>query len=170
MSRIYNLTGVQEMFSVDSKKYFENQTPRQNMQPSSLILYRRNVIRSLTPNNVDLPNEHRQSNHHRDGNNRQIDTRKLQSTNTNMLPRQNIAPQHTRQRRAERQAESAVVDTNGHAVHCAPERAIGNWYAILIVNFLPCLNDTGDEYRGANVCAGELFGLVNSNRDKAGCE
>lgn len=78
-----------------------------------------------------------------------------------MLPCQNIAPQHTRQGRAKRQAESTIVDTDGHAVNSAPERAIGDWYAVLVVNFLPCLDDAGDENCGADVCAGELLICVS---------
>jgi hypothetical protein len=78
-----------------------------------------------------------------------------------MLPPQNVAPQHTRQRRTECQAESAVVDANSHTIHRAPEGAIGDWYAILFVDLLPCLNDAGDEDCGADVGTGELATRVS---------
>lgn len=73
-----------------------------------------------------------------------------------MLAAQDIAPQHTSKRRAERQAERAVVDADSHAVHGAPESAVGDSGAVLTVNFLPSLDNAGEQDGGADVCACEL--------------
>ena len=54
------------------------------------------IIRVVGPHDVDLANENDQTDEHGDRNDGQIDARKLQSTNTDVLSAQNIAPEHAR--------------------------------------------------------------------------
>lgn len=129
--------------------------------PNSQSLTLPNKIRPLTPNHINLPNQHRKPDHHRNRNDRQIDPRKLQPADSNMLPAQYIAPQHARQRRAKRQAKRAVIHSNRHAIHGAPEGAVGYRDVVLAVDFLPGLDDAGEEDCCADVCAGELFPRVS---------
>ena len=78
-----------------------------------------------------------------------------------MLPSQNIAPQHTRQRRAKRQAESPVVHADRHAIYGTPEGTVRNVYTVQLVDALPGLDDAGEEDGRADVCTGEL-GVVSN--------
>lgn len=114
------------------------------------------IIRIIIPHNINLARQNRQPNDHRNSDDGQIDSRKLETPNVDMLSSQDIAPQHASQGSAERKTERSVVDADSHAVHGAPERAIGDWNFIDLVNFLPGLDDSGDENRGSDVCACEL--------------
>jgi hypothetical protein len=78
-----------------------------------------------------------------------------------MFSGEDVPPQETSQGRAESCAEGAVVDTECHAVHCPPERPIADGNPVVFVDLLPCLDYSGEEDGGADVCAGELVtGLV----------
>jgi hypothetical protein len=74
-----------------------------------------------------------------------------------VFPAQDVAPEHTGKGSAKGQAKSSVVDTYRHAVYGSPEGSVRNRESILSVYLLPCLNDSGEEDCGANVCACELF-------------
>jgi hypothetical protein len=125
------------------------------------------AIRRVVPDNVNLPNQHRQPNHHCDRNDWQIHSRKFQAPDSDMLPSQDITPQHTSKRRTERQTKCTIVDTNSHTIDGTPESAIRDRDAVLFVDLLPCLNDTGDEDRGSDVCAGKLLDTLEPGADLA---
>lgn len=118
-----------------------------------------NIVRRSIPHDVNLPNQHRETDHHCDSNDGQVDPRKFKPANTDMLSSQDIAPQHTSKRCAERQAESAVIYTNSHAVHRAPEGSVRDVCAVLTVDFLPGLYDSREQDCGADVCPGELHAV-----------
>lgn len=115
------------------------------------------VIRCLFPDNVNLPDKDGTSNGHGDSDDREIDSCELDAANANMLSPQNITPQQTCKRSAKRSAKGAVVNTNGHAVYRSPESAIADRNAVLSMNLLPRLNDSGEENGCANVCSSELM-------------
>lgn len=73
-----------------------------------------------------------------------------------MLPSQDVAPEQTGQGSAKGSAESAVVDADSHAVDGCPEGALGDGDTVLAVDFLPGLDDAGEEDGGADVCARKL--------------
>ena len=77
-----------------------------------------------------------------------------------MLLVQDVSPKQARKRSAESSAESAVVDADGHAVHCSPESPVADRDAVVGVDLLPCLDDSGEQDGGADVCACELVGAL----------
>lgn len=156
--------GVSNLLSARHWCYHSCQVQTDN-SPSSpvlaaqhLTLISPNLIRLIIPVNINLPNQNRAPNRHSNRNDRQIHPRKLTPKNADMLFVQDISPEQARKRRAESSAESAVVDADGHAVHCRPERAVADWDAVVCVNLLPCLDDAREEDGGADVCACELMG------------
>lgn len=80
-----------------------------------------------------------------------------------MLLVQDVSPKQTRKRGAESCAESAVVDADGHAVHCRPECAVADGNVVVGVDLLPRLDDAGEQDGGANVCACELERVLASS-------
>jgi hypothetical protein len=71
------------------------------------------VVRRVIPHDIDFSNQGNKSNDHGDGNDGKVDARKLEATDTDVLPPKNVAPKHASKRCAERQAECPVVNTNG---------------------------------------------------------
>jgi len=95
------------------------------------------IIWRRISHDINLSNQHCQTDYHCDSNDRQINTCKLQTPNTDVLAPKDISPEHTSQRSAECQAACAVVDADRHAVHGAPECAVRDICASLAVDLLP---------------------------------
>lgn len=74
-----------------------------------------------------------------------------------MFPGQDVSPEETGQRGAERRAEGTVVDAERHAVHRAPEHPVADRHVAAIPDFCPRLDHAREQDRGADVGAGELM-------------
>jgi hypothetical protein len=69
---------------------------------------------------------------------------------------EDVPPEETGQRRAERRAECTVVDAERHAVHCSPECPVGDGDPIVVMDLLPCLYYAGEKDGGTNIRACKL--------------
>lgn len=116
------------------------------------------LVRGVVSDNVHLSDEDSKANSHGDGNDWKIDARKVETTDPDMFPSEDVSPEHAGKRRTECRAERPVVDANRHAVHRRPECAVGYGSVVHVVNFLPCLDDAGEENGGADVRASKLQG------------
>lgn len=79
-----------------------------------------------------------------------------------MFPAENVPPQETSQRRAERRAKRTIVDAECHRINCSPIRPVGKWNIVVSVNLLPCLDDAANEDGGTNIRACKLYGGESS--------
>lgn len=84
----------------------------------------------------------------------------------NVLFGQDVSPQETGEGAGEGQTEGAVVDAQGHGVDGGPKGAVADGDAVDTVDFLPCLNDTGEEDCGSDVGAGELKIMLDKDYTK----
>jgi hypothetical protein len=114
------------------------------------------LIGRIVPYYVNLTNQNCATNHHRHGNDGYILSREIKSSDMDMLASKNISPQKTSQRCTECCTESSVVDAQGHGVYGCPECAVADGYAVVDVDLLPSLDDSGKENGRADVCACEL--------------
>lgn len=115
------------------------------------------IIRRVIPHNIYLTNKDGTTDSHGDGDDWKIHTRKFDSPNANVFSGEDIAPQETSQRRAERRAKGTVVDPESHAIHCSPEFPIGDGEPIDAMDLLPSLYYAGEKDGGANVRACKLL-------------
>jgi hypothetical protein len=76
---------------------------------------------------------------------------------------QDVSPEQPCERRAEGCAESSVVNTDGHAIHCCPECPIRDGDAVVCMDLLPGLDDTGEQDGGADVGARKLLCISQSS-------
>jgi hypothetical protein len=120
--------------------------------PSHLL----SIIRRIVSDNIDLSKEHRATDRHSDGDYRKIDAHKVPTAHEDELMLEDIAPQQPSQRRTERNAESAVVDANDHAVDRCPKRTIRDGNAVHDVDVLPRLHDSRQKDSGADIGASKL--------------
>ena len=115
------------------------------------------VVRVGIPRNVNLPHEHQAADGHGHGDDGEVLAGKVVALDVDVLARENVPPQQARQGGAEGGAEGAVVDAQGHAVHGAPEGAVGDDGALVRVDHLPRLDDPGQQDGRADVGARELY-------------
>jgi hypothetical protein len=108
-----------------------------------LALYRSfQIVRGIVSYNVHLNDQDDAPNRHRNGNDRKIDACKFGALDVNVFPRKNVTPKETSERCAEGGTKGTIVNTDCHAVHCAPESSVGKRNPILCVDFLPGLEHT----------------------------
>ena len=103
------------------------------------------------PNNVYLDSEGRTSDRHGDSDNWKVDARKFETPYVDVFPAENVPPQETSQRRAERSAERTIVDAERHGIYCSPVRPVGDWKPVISMDLLPCLNDAADKDGSTNI-------------------
>lgn len=109
------------------------------------------------PHDVYFANQDDASDSHGHGYDGQVHLGELPTQHADVLPGQDVSPEETGQRGAERRAEGAVVDAERHAVHRAPEHPVADRHVAAIADFCPRLDHAREQDRGADVGAGELM-------------
>lgn len=117
--------------------------------------YRR-LVGSVVSDNINLSNKDRKANSHGDGNDGKINSCKVEAPNSDVLPGEDVSPEQASEGSTKCSAERAIVDTNCHAVHGRPECTVRYWGLVYLVDFLPSLDDAGEENCGADIGAGKL--------------
>jgi hypothetical protein len=152
---------------IQSKIFVAVHTPKKMQHQSIAQPLRRRIpqfqIVICAPCYIHLPNQHRTSHTHGNSNDGQVDASEIETPDADVLASEDVAPEEAGERGAERSAESAVVDAQGHAVYSGPECALGDWRVVFAVDLFPGLDDTREEDRGTDVCAGKLDARHVSN-------
>lgn len=118
------------------------------------------------PGQIDLANQDGAADAHSRRNDGQIDPRKVELPDVDVLSCENVAPEQAGERGTEGSAESAVVEPEGHAVDGSPEGAVSDRAMTRrVVDLLPGLDDTREKDGRADVCAGELRDNVSKTSD-----
>lgn len=117
----------------------------------------RGVVTRVAPHNVHLSDEDGAANGHGNGNYGEVHTSEVETLDVDVFSAEDIAPQETSQGGTECRAKRTVVDTESHAVHCPPERAISDYKIVSAMDFLPRLDYAGEKDGGTNIRACKLF-------------
>jgi hypothetical protein len=115
------------------------------------------IVTRVVPHNVHLSDEDSTANGHGDSDYGQVHTSEVETPDVDVFPAKDITPQETGQRGAECRAKRTVVDPESHAVHCSPERAIGDGNSVVVMDVLPRLDYAGEENGGTNIRACKLL-------------
>lgn len=114
------------------------------------------IVRRVIPDYIHLADEDSTPNRHGNGDDGKIHSCKIEAVDVDVLAGEYVSPEKTCQGRTESRAEGTVIDTERHSVHSGPECPVANGNAVLLMDCLPCLDDSAKENGGTYISACEL--------------